>query len=913
MRAWLTRYGHLTGTALAAALALASFLIPAGLPARWTATALFMLAAPVLWRAATPQARRLFERVRPSWRELAREAWPYLIVTAGTLIAMGPVALGQPPISQDHANHYLATDILVHDLIPSARFFGWTDRIGTGYPFGDLYSTPAYLVTGLAHLVTFGLVPLPASYAFGIVLVWLIPALAATAVARRVAGPWGAAFAGLALALDAGGDREGGWVYAMFHGVWPQTLGMGVWLFAVLALWRLAEKGTTRRLAVAVLLSGVSLWMHPMNSMTILAAGVLIFAVRLFGAGRDSSPGAERGAIRIIVALFAAGIVGLVWVARMMLAKDAYTAYGALWGPLEDLMGRAAQGRLFDNQMALVSVLALMGAVRLIALGGRFRWLVLLLFAAFLVVGSMDLVMGLDLGLMGETFANMQYRRFSIPMKPLWYAMAGAGLSTVGQGLLAALATKVRKVADTPWLTVAAAVVLSPVMFALASSLPGFVKSPVARPLTLANSGEAAHVSAIRRALDDEGRRRKNGLRRAVYFEKAGYGGRYPMFAFADAGFGLLPTKIIPANNFKWVNHTTSPDAMAALGASVVVSRWPLKSPRLEELQAAGEEHVYRVKGPVAYPVSLEGGGSAQVVSWSDERRVIRVSGATSRSRLLVGQPPYRKWHATEGGRALPIAARGAFGMTLSSVGDVSDGDVVLAYRDTAVENLITVAGMLVLLAAVAGLFLKARPLPRLLGEARMATVYKGLAIAFVSVVVLGFGAAVAAGQAAVDRDWLAGERSGPSVLSVPHREGPWRVSMSPKCACVRPLTRDPSPGCAEHDLAPRLVTAGDVGGKLRSCLAIGVPGHGRTEAVFDLPSAATSVKGRLYMRSGSGVRASLAIGSSAATNISQPGKSGSPFEVAVRPGEGSVTLVLSGSSGEPAVACLELVAIRTP
>ena len=211
----------------------------------WLAVALVALAAPTL----VQPLQRITEGLKESllWKSW-RERVPFLLVTLAVFLAWWPISIGELPISQDHANHFLATQIFVDDLVRQGAFFGWSDRISTGLPFGDVYGTSVYLVTGLLNLLSFGLIPLEISYCFGLLLVWLIPAWAIVSWARKLGcGPWGAALAGVAFVWDIGADREGGWVYSMFHGVWPQVLATGLWLWALLLLFRLTEKPTWRR------------------------------------------------------------------------------------------------------------------------------------------------------------------------------------------------------------------------------------------------------------------------------------------------------------------------------------------------------------------------------------------------------------------------------------------------------------------------------------------------------------------------------------------------------------------------------------------------------------------------------------------------------------------------------------------
>jgi hypothetical protein len=241
LRSWIETHGAHVALALGVLTGFWLLIAPVRIVVKWGAVALLLFAGGELVRRFGPglaeRAKLRLSGVLGRGRQLA----PYAFVTLVTLWLLGPVALGQMPATQDHASHYLATDIFVKDMIGSGRLFGWTERLGAGYPFGDLYPTLSYLVTGLLHLVTLGRVPLDVSYAFGMTLIWLILALGVARLAHRLANGWAAAFAGIAIAADPGADREGGWGYAMFHGVWTQQLAVGFWVLALLVGRRCAD------------------------------------------------------------------------------------------------------------------------------------------------------------------------------------------------------------------------------------------------------------------------------------------------------------------------------------------------------------------------------------------------------------------------------------------------------------------------------------------------------------------------------------------------------------------------------------------------------------------------------------------------------------------------------------------------
>ncbi len=897
---WHKRINPTIAAAIIAAAAGVLWLLNRGFVAQSAAVFALLLALPRIYKAWRPAAVRYFDHLPQTVRRGLIQYAPYLVVVTGTLIALGPVALGQMPVSQDHANHYYATHILVHELIPSGRLFGWTDSLGTGYPFGDTYHTLPYLVTGLLHLVSFGAVDLSASYAFGIVLAWTLPVIAVTAWSRRIAGPVGATVAGLAFALDMGSDREGGWIYAMFHGVWAQHFGTGVWVLALLALFRLIERPTTRRLGAAALAAGISMWMHPMNAVTLLLAGLLLFAVQYLLSPRNAGPDERRAQLYLVPALGAAGVIGLVWVLRMVMAGDVVFASVAYWKPLDQLMRQLLEGELMENQLAVISVLGLVGVIRLAAAGGRFRLFTLVLPAVLILIGSMVVILESDMGLAGGSLGIMQYRRFSVAAKPFWYAMSGVGITGLGVALKGDLAARIA--ARLP-ARVLLAGILAPFLAAALTALPGLFRSPVAMPLTLERTGDAPNLARLREALEAESKRCPASGCRAVYFEKPGHGGLYPVIAMADAGFAWLPTLTLPANNFQWINNTMDFEVMARRGVSLVISKWPLEHPRLEPLGRFGRHRLYRIEGAKPVRAVVEGPGTAEIRSWEPERRVIRLRGTGEGSGLLVIQPPYRKWRAEQSGRPLRIALRVEDKQVVSYIEDIKNGDLVLAYDDSVGENLVAILGLLLLLLCGAAVVLRPRPLPELLSGRRLDVAY---AIVGVGVLVLlgivPVGMAIG-GRVAARVEWLGTEPPGTGLLEVLHQRTPDGIRFIPEGFCLPAYVRNPKFGCSEWDMMPRLTAGARRRGKVPSCLSVGVPSGGRTELSYELPAGATRLKGRLHHLSGGPV-----TGTANDHPIGKATRLGKPFDLPVTPGSPRVTIVLSGK--ERAEACLELVAL---
>lgn len=902
-RRWMLGYGRVGLLCASALLAAGIYCFGAGLYAGWAAVAVLLVCLPFLWDEIAPLWTARWETLRPETADRIQNLWPYLAVGVVTLIVLYPVSLFQMPVSQDHVNHYFATHILVHEMIPSGRIFGWTDRIGTGYPFGDIYHIAPYFLTAFLHLISFGLIPLSASYAFGITVVWLVTAFAAVAWTKRLTGSWGATVAGLLTTLDAGGDREGGWGYAMFHGVWPQHLSTGVWLFALLALFRLYEKLDTRRLGVAALLTGVCLWLHPMSAVIVLLSGVVLLAVCLFGPRSEDRP---PSVLPLFAALLAAGLIGLVWIIRMMVNGDVVYAFSSEWSPVVQLMDRLLRGEMFANQLLIISPAALAGAAALALRKRRFDLLSLLLLLALLLVGSMDLIIPSDAGLFGGGIGLIQYRRFSIPAKPLFYAAAGVGFSVLLGGIRDFVKRRQTSPAAThfrPATRILLALLAAPFVYGLAHASQGLVRSPAARPLTLDDTEDKAGLEEVRRVLATEQQRCKHKPCSAVYWEKPGHGGLYPVLSLADLDYRWIPMLKLPANNFDFQGIASNVDTMARLGAVVAVSKWKQTDPGLKSLGKFGKHFVYRILSQKDGRVEIDGPGKYTIEKWSAEHREIALTSTGPGTRLTLPSAPYDKWRGTLNGKPISLNGKKEGSLYVTAVSGINDGKLVLTYRDSPVENLFFFLGFGVFFGACVLAVRSPRPLSALRLDRLEPAAGKILAVGLVTVIFGGVVALGVAGQVAARRYWLAGEPLGTTLNGVLHERSPARVEFAPHRICVRPYTRDPRFGCAEQDYQPTLIAAPRRRGAMPSCLQVGIPSKGRTTLSFDLPKGTTNVKGMLHLLDGN--RLDVIGSAGQRKQMVQDIQKSSAFDMPVS--SDHFELVLSGDVSR---ACIEAVAL---
>ncbi|MDC0673514.1 hypothetical protein [Nannocystis radixulma] len=235
---------------------------------------------------------------------LSLRTWPFVLVTALGLGLLWPVPAGVMPLSADHTVH-LTRAWLYGQQLASGHLVGWSPTWFFGFPLGELYPPLGDLLVIAVRVATLGLLEWSQAYALAFTLVFLLQGWALLRCGRALGlGPLAGLVAAALALLDAGAYREGGWVYTVTYGVWPQALATSLaWLaLAELALAarvrEVMSPGTHHRhLALAALAAAGALLAHPMSlPMLTLAAPLWLITVGLRGAGGAESTSAAASA-----------------------------------------------------------------------------------------------------------------------------------------------------------------------------------------------------------------------------------------------------------------------------------------------------------------------------------------------------------------------------------------------------------------------------------------------------------------------------------------------------------------------------------------------------------------------------------------------------------------------------------------
>lgn len=355
--------------------------------------------------------------------------WPYGVVTALAAWLLWPVPAGQMPLSADHTVHLTRIWMYAQTLADGAPR-AWSSIWFFGTPVGELYPVLGDLLVIAIRWLGLGLPSWSTAYALGFFVVFASQGWAVLRTGRAMGwGVWPGLVAAVLVLMDAGAYREGGWIYTVTYGVWPQAFSTALTWLGLGELVRAMQvedaRAARRPLVWASSAMAAALLAHPMSLPTIAVAVPL--ALVILGV-RGRAPLARVTATAIL-----AGGLGLAlaawWLLPMLSHRAWMASYGWLWLPLDTMIEQAAKGHLAQSMPSSVGVLVLVG-VALVAIGGT---RVARFYGASAIVlwllASRDVVWLFRLDHLSEGFTHLQYQRFIIAAKPGLFLMAGAAIA----------------------------------------------------------------------------------------------------------------------------------------------------------------------------------------------------------------------------------------------------------------------------------------------------------------------------------------------------------------------------------------------------------------------------------------------------------------------------------------------------
>ncbi|TPV92359.1 MAG: hypothetical protein B7733_26195 [Myxococcales bacterium FL481] len=570
------------------------------------------------------------------------ERIPYLLVAAFGLWVIWPIPAGQMPLSADHTVH-LSRVAMTADLMAHGRLSGWSDAWFFGTPIGDLYPQLADLWVIAVRALSLWQLDWPAAYALGFGSVFIARGLIACAVGQTLGlGPLVGTVAGLLTLADPGYAREGGWMYTMWFGVWPQALATSLCWLGLSRLWRAldawreepAPPGRRRRsVAAAAALLGAALLAHPMAA-TMLAIATPLVIVCVVGRRRSS----WRTDLVVAAIIFVTAAAVATWWWLPMLAHRSYAAsYGWLhvsWSKLIDL---ALDGQWTRRMPHAAGYLAA-GGLAYAAIRGR-AWLRFVgAFAVLLWLASAsDVYWLLRPDRISDGFTHIQYQRFLPAAKPGFFVLAGVCVAVPVHW------ARQRRGQLAAWL--GAAVSASALAWLVPATYAAMIEHDVGK-VPLERRAKVDHFERDYQALLAwlEERVAREPRPAPVWF-RAGRNVHWLMDATALTGTRVYKSGFTPGDNFVHKPEGDDPALLDRLGV-----RWIITTGRAR----AGERPVTRF-GPIRVlerspaddsRITVHGPGRVEEVDVQLERGLIRAElvDAGAHTRVTFPVAGYPRW-----------------------------------------------------------------------------------------------------------------------------------------------------------------------------------------------------------------------------------------------------------------------------
>lgn len=799
-------------------------------PLAWFGTALVLFCS----LSAGPTLQRIG---LPGW---ALRFAPPALVCCVALWLMRDLVFDGVPLSRDHPVHFYKTWILAHDLIPTGRLWGWTDRWYAGLPVNELYPLLPYLWSSGAHFLSFGLIDLEHSYGLGQAGLWTLLALVTYAWGNRLGGPLAGVAAAIFVLFDPGacrgGGREGGWTYLFQFGVWPQAFAVTLALAGGLAASKVVNGGGRRWIAAAAALGAVSLLAHPMGAIPLFG----IYLALWFGSILEQGESEHRSSSwRVFISLFVAVLLAAFWYALFIGNRSYVRASASTWRDLDDLGRSLLRGELFLEGWAIPAVLALCGAYVLARRRKAVDIAILGLTLISVTLASPHLWGTLFGGNLPGLFGSIQYDRFVIHAKPLFFAMSGVGLATF---LGAAASTTSDHHLQTWRRHVVVALIclfLAPLALWAARGATTFMPE-VGQIPTIADLPEGEDLTRLGRWLKQRNDESEGALRVALRHEPGNQRVMEELFVVAaNAGVSIHHLSGTPADPFTFRSYDSSPEELRALCVRFVVGWGNQDRDDLREVERFGPWAVQEVIEPGTSRVTLRGPGQARTLTFEDELVRVELEGVADDSFLIVHRSPHRRWRATLDGEPIELhpQRRGSRAVFMRT-SRLRDGLLELRYSSTVGDVIgggLTLLGLLLLALLLAPSRWLPTPLERLAEPRRYRPLDRRVQVVLtvMAVALVLLGASLFA---------LKIQRVGPRNLVDEVSAAEFEATITPPCRTI---------GICRVSEVPPVVVLRPRRGQVGPCIRLTAPTMGRYKLIFPPGRAGEEVRGSWYWTSG--------------------------------------------------------------
>lgn len=566
-----------------------------------------------------------------------------LVVTLLGFFVLWPTPAGVMPLSADHTVHLARTSMWA-DQLAQGNLRGWSSAWFFGTPIGELYPVLGdALIIGIRWL-SLGFISWPTAYAIGFTIVFLSQGWVLVRAGKVMGwGPLPGLVAAALVLVDVGAYREGGWIYTVFYGVWPQSLATSLSWWGIAELCRActpSNDNTARRAMVtAGLAMGAALLAHPVSMLVLAVAGPTV--VLTLGVGTK-----KRLRHATVHGLFA-GVLGLAiaawWIVPMLGSRGWMASYGWLWLPFEVMFERVLEGHWCQSMPSAVGYCVTAGLLLVALVGSRPARAMGAVAVLLWLMSGRDLAWDLRLDLVSEGFTHLQYQRFVTAAKPGLFLMAGAtigGLAVAARACWAEGAT--RKLASVGLTSAAVGLCLWMTQGqreeAEKNPLPEIQQTRMPQ-----RAGLDADYLALRDWLAKQWGAR-DGFWRVTVRDQRNTHWFMDLPAVAD-GVPIFKLGFTPGDNFVHKPEQGQRELLDQARVRYEIRRGRRKHRDL--VQTFGGIQVLERPGwPALRPVNLRGNGVLEVLEAGEDGREIRVrvDGSDADTRLVFGVAGFRRW-----------------------------------------------------------------------------------------------------------------------------------------------------------------------------------------------------------------------------------------------------------------------------
>lgn len=608
------------------------------------------------------------------------EKWgPIFLILCTWLYTMYPL-VGQTPLSHDHPTHIFKAWHQWTEMLSRFRITGWSHFWAFGFPAGELVPPGAELWVNLFYVLTGGLLSWMRVYSIAFAAALGLLAVATYVFTSRFFGRGAATVATPLAILDPGAWAQGGWYWTSDFGVWPVSLCMAFFMFAMMKWEDIVCRRKTRDMVLGGLWLAFALTTHPLA----LPALALTLPFFIFDCLLRVHPLPFRSILFLIPAVILgvalSGFSTFPLLARVHQTLD----LGVVGRPLNVVIAAVLNLDILSNVWRPISLLAILGAVgsvRTRRFGGLFFALTA---SACVLLSSSWLVNGIHAERAWPSLSKIEATRMLLLAKVFWYPLAGAAVTTFWE-----MTREPRTPLSWPLRASRLGVLLIFLSIGAPPAIEFFEGTHFKK--TFQDERSTARWEDYKSFFEWSRKERaaSEDLYRIAYHTP--WDDHLSTIAPVFNNTWAYKVGYTPSQNFKLFPMTFDTSVLRSLLVKYVVSDQELTPKRdFEPLRTFGALRLYRFTGYSGKPYVINGSGEATLEEFSPETIRLRVTKTSEKSRVKLSLAYHERWRAELNGQQVPVRRAPVMGPHYAVISEIpihKDGTLVLLYAPRAVDN----------------------------------------------------------------------------------------------------------------------------------------------------------------------------------------------------------------------------------